>query len=361
MIADNLTEAESDFSTGPQKRSRARPGDNVLSSHGSRQTSYTSPMDELFNAAPLDAIRGLNEWIASIYPNMLESCKEPQLPTLFIVGAPRSGTTLLAQLLANTTAIGYVNNFVARFWLCPGVGALLDRSLGISTATNVDYSSRYGVTEGWAGPHEFSYFWRRWFPERETDAGVDELNLGPGGQTLQREFHALERVYAKPLFVKNLLCTLHVELLANIFPHAQFLLLERDPIYNVQSIMLMRQRRDGDATVWKGLRPKEYPKLASRPPEEQIVGQVYYMRQAALQAFSTLSPERCSTLPYERLCEDPRAVVRTILQRLRPDASNDSLSTWCSGIPEAFASRNERELPEALLQKVEHLCRDYFG
>jgi ABC-type oligopeptide transport system ATPase subunit len=49
----------------------------------------------------------------------------------FIVGLPRSGTTLLSQLLAYSLDAGYTTNFAARFWLAPVHGLRLGRRGGV--------------------------------------------------------------------------------------------------------------------------------------------------------------------------------------------------------------------------------------
>ena len=38
---------------------------------------------------------------------------EETMPTLHVIGVPRSGTTLMTQLLATSLDIGYINNLIA--------------------------------------------------------------------------------------------------------------------------------------------------------------------------------------------------------------------------------------------------------
>ena len=49
--------------------------------------------------------------------------------TLHVVGVPRSGTTLLAQLVASHLNIGCINNLIAAFWRAPVYGVRLSRKL----------------------------------------------------------------------------------------------------------------------------------------------------------------------------------------------------------------------------------------
>ena len=47
--------------------------------------------------------------------NEVSHLKQPKLPTVFIVGNPRSGTTLLYQWLAATGLFAYPSNIMSRF------------------------------------------------------------------------------------------------------------------------------------------------------------------------------------------------------------------------------------------------------
>jgi hypothetical protein len=41
------------------------------------------------------------------------------------VGVPRSGTTLLYQLIARFLRVGFITNRMARYWMTPIAGAML--------------------------------------------------------------------------------------------------------------------------------------------------------------------------------------------------------------------------------------------
>jgi len=51
----------------------------------------------------------------------------PQQPVLFVIGAPRSGTTLSTQILANSGAFGYPTNLLSRFYAAPYIGTLVQK------------------------------------------------------------------------------------------------------------------------------------------------------------------------------------------------------------------------------------------
>ena len=76
-----------------------------------------------------------------------------------IVGLPRSGTTVLYQLMAHTRCVGYPSNLMALFWKTPTVGATIQKHLAQHRPT-LSITSVAGRTREPMDPHEFGYFWR---------------------------------------------------------------------------------------------------------------------------------------------------------------------------------------------------------
>ena len=77
----------------------------------------------------------------------LELIDQPErFPTLHVVGPPRSGTTLLMQLLAAHLDVGYINNLIAAFWQAPLYGIRLAKQV-CSELPETRFVSRYGRTE----------------------------------------------------------------------------------------------------------------------------------------------------------------------------------------------------------------------
>lgn len=87
-------------------------------------------------------------------------------PPVFIIGPPRSGTTLLYQILIDRYRFAYFTNFTANFYETP-ISAFWIAAKLFPDAQLGDYASRYGRTQGWRGPHECGAFWYRWFPRGE--------------------------------------------------------------------------------------------------------------------------------------------------------------------------------------------------
>ena len=307
-----------------------------------------------------ERLKHLNAHLAPLERQLISGFDRPQLPIVFIVGAPRSGSTLLSQTLAQTGSFSYVTNFVARFWMAPYVGMRIEEALDIrKLGCDQSFVSKFGVTERWVGPHEFGYFWSRWFRFGEThqldNKELEEVDL----DTLRKELAALESVYNKPLCFKYLPCGLHIPFLAERFENSVFVLCRRQSVYNMQSLLLARSKILGDEGHWWSLRPKEYPDLLSVSPYEQIAGQIYYTLKEIETSFSSLSPERFLHILYDNLCSQPREEVSKVVEAIsqmgvkvhwKPDV-----------IPERFESTDTKRISDEEFQKLHKVAEHYFG
>lgn len=113
----------------------------------------------------MGSLRDINHALMQIeHENRPLNWMEVRDPIFFVVGPPRSGTTVLTQVLAYALKAAYITNINARFWLAPVTGALLSiEILGGDPAGNLGYQffeSRRGRTFGGGGIHEFGYFWK---------------------------------------------------------------------------------------------------------------------------------------------------------------------------------------------------------
>ena len=87
----------------------------------------------------------------------LESGEDEVYSNIFVMGLPRSGSTLLTQILYNNTDLYCTNNLIARFWDTPLVGTQLSK-LTIPKVALSEYETFYGRTFVIDQPHEFSRF-----------------------------------------------------------------------------------------------------------------------------------------------------------------------------------------------------------
>ncbi len=239
----------------------------------------------------------------------------PEWPQVFVLGAPRSGTTLLLQWLAASGQFAYPSNLMARFYAAPAIGAQVQRlftdrdldfrgELADVAPDPVGYQSALGKTRGALAPNEFWYFWRRFLPTVEIEplaARIAEVD-GPG---LRRGIASISAVMQKPFAAKGLMMQYDLEFFGELFPRAVFVHVQRDGASNAASLLRARESFFGSTERWYSAKPPGYEELRGEAPERQVLGQVAWTQRAIEHGLQSLPPERRLTLPYADLCANP--------------------------------------------------------
>lgn len=261
----------------------------------------------------------LNEYLA---PRELELYGDYAIehPFVFVLGLPRSGTTLLSQLLAYCLDAGYVNNFAARFWLAPVHGIRLARLIAAG-AEEPSFESDYARTKSLLDIHEWGYFWRYWLRKQTFDDVVharereDEIDWAGLRLTLANVQHEL----GKPLVAKNMLGAYHLPRLRRELGPVAYVLIERDPLDAAVSILDARRKYYDDPRAWWSYIPPEYPHLKDRDHWEQIAGQVHYLARFYERALAEVGEDAVVRVTYERLARDPASVLSAVSERTGVD------------------------------------------
>lgn len=238
------------------------------------------------------------------------------VPLIFIVGTPRSGSTLLAQLLPSVLELGHVSNLMARFHGVPSVGARLQTILLRAPRCEVDFSAEHGLTREPESTHEFGYFWRRWFPFEETHQVAPEQLAQTDAAGLQRELAGIAAVFEAPVVFKNLILGLHIPPLMSWLAAPLFIDLERSRDAVASSILRARRNSPGGESGWWSLRPPDYAELRELEPREQIAGQILSTRLHIEEALAQIPSKNRARVTYEELCESPRGVVSRLRDKL---------------------------------------------
>ena len=256
-------------------------------------------------------LRGLA--LSPLEDRLISRHRDASLPIVFIVGAPRSGSTLLEQVGARCFDTAYVSNFVARYWLTPVVGwrrFLRHRSLDRAT---IALSSRLGATEGELSPHEFGYFWRTWLELGRSDRMSERELERCDWERVRAELEALSGWFRAPLVLKNLNATSYqIGALARLLPQARFLHVVRDRERTIGSILAARRAAGGGDRFWWSVRPDDWREAAGWSPRAQAEHQVDDVRAAVEVALSELAADRRLTLELEGFTADPAAGLRRI-------------------------------------------------
>jgi hypothetical protein len=254
---------------------------------------------------------------------------------VFIVGLPRSGTTLLYQLLLNYFDWVYLPRSMRFCYRFPVTAYKLQRLL-LPEPKGFEYQSDYGafafhdiLAQPWR-PSEGHQIWQRWFPEKPTH--YHEGDLSPEAIDDMRSMIAgLMAVSGKPFLNKNPRHSLRLRSLSQAFPKALFIVLQRESLYVAQSLYRARIRirpKPDPNDDWWGARPREYMYLKDADPMRQAVGQTKAIEHELKTQLQSL-PNRYIELDYQQMCRNPAQVLHDVqrvcfehgisLRRTRPD------------------------------------------
>lgn len=234
---------------------------------------------------------------------------QPDRPQLFILGLPRSGTTLIYQYIVHRLNVAYFTNGVEKYRRAPCLTSFVKKIL--YDTYNSDFENSYGETFGPAAPHEAGGVWGRFFGYEDY---VRFREVASSDVCIMRRMIAcVQCMFGNKLFVnKNVKHLLRVDALAKIYPSSRFLIVER----NMKDIALslLRGRHDNldDPQNWWSAKPLSYEKLIDLPVPNQIAHQLCDLRDKLKADLSEVSAERVFSIRYESFCREPEALIDKI-------------------------------------------------
>jgi hypothetical protein len=243
---------------------------------------------------------------------------EERHPTIFVFGLPRSGTTFMTQLLAHSFELGYINNFMARFWLAPVTGIRLSRAIYGERAIS-SFDSSYASTGDILDIHEFGYFWRHWLHKNSiTEILNSELyDVNIHWEALRRVILNIHGVFGSGWICKNIFGAYHLGRFSSLLEKSLFVYIQRDPVDNAISIMDARSRFYEDNSLWWSTVPMEYMEIKDFPVEEQVAAQVHYLRRYYDKELAGLDPTRYLRFDYAEVAAKPGLVISQVKAHMK--------------------------------------------
>lgn len=300
----------------------------------------------------------LNQLVDLIGRSVGDQSTTPILhPPIFILGAPRSGSTLLYQRMIDAFGFGYLSNLHCALW---GAPHRITESLATPRLERrPDYNSRFGATEGWDGPSECGDFWYRFFSRRPhyVSAGA----LGEVQRAWLRESVArLLATSSEPFLFKNLYCSLRLAPLREALPEALFVVVRRALADNAKSILAVRQAMYGNFRHWWSMEPPGIGLLRGLAVHEQVVEQVVGVNHAIDEERKRFDGERFFDVSYEELCADPYASLKGIERFLRNFSLDCRMQEVASAVSSSGASF-ARNLPVELAEAIDRYAVSRYG
>lgn len=258
---------------------------------------------------------------------------------LFLLGAPRSGTTLLYKAICLHPRAAYISNWVRLARGAPPAAALdrlpgrlpgLRRKVwfgGPGASNAYVYGRPRSVLErAFPMPVEGEPFFR--------SAGLHPLpgdDTPPGAaRALAEQVSSLLRWSGGDVFVsKRISHNWRVPLLAEAFPEARFVHLVRDGRAVAASLLKVDWWMD-DVLWWSGCSPRQW--MAEGGDEPTLAAEVWVRELEAIeQGLAGLPPGRVLTIHFEQLIRAPEETLISVAEHAGIDSRNagwrDALGT----------------------------------
>ena len=235
---------------------------------------------------------------------------------VFIIGPPRSGTTLLYQLMLYHYHFAYFSNFTVKFYRTPIIASWLGKILHKNQNSSYGFTSNYGQTKNRWGPHEAGEFWYQWFPRGE------HIYVAPGKtpklhlKELRQGIIGMNNITGMPVIFKNTYNSMRIAPIMEAIPEACFLVCRRNPLDIAQSILNARIKAQKDKNQWWALPPKEIDQIKAHPYWEQVIEQVYYTYQQIETDKNQFQANRFYDISYESLCKNTHDTMSSVEQFL---------------------------------------------
>jgi hypothetical protein len=260
---------------------------------------------------------------------------------IFIVGAPRSGTTVLSQLFAGCSDAGYVNNLMASFWKAPVTGALLsERWMRDRIFTGC---SIYGQTNDISEPHEFGAFWRDKLQNSDMvqRANGQDINW----RDLLDVLNSVSIVFGRPMVYKVFQLFWYIREFHQASPNGKWLWIQRDTVDNALSLLDLRRHQTGNINQWVSAKPLGAELHCDQGPHLEVVAQVQLINNWLKDELSKLPENIWRRVTLESLTHDTERVFEELCSWAEVDVMPKNLADAAKYIcPEILEESEDKRL-----------------
>lgn len=243
---------------------------------------------------------------------LVASYNQPSWPPIFIVGCPRSGTTVVYQSLIQSFRVSYFSNLMAIFFDFPATIAGFSSRLGGFTPPP-SFNSVLGSTKGWRSPNQGNRIWCRWF-HREGGRTVVPEWTNKTRQEIAGTIATIESTSGLPFINKWPALSTLIPRLVETFPTAVFICVRRDPLQTAQSILKARLDSTGDPNKPISRDSSCHSNFKHENYIDHVCSRVFGYNRDIDTSQQALGSERFFDVSYEEFCSKPRIVVEEVRQ-----------------------------------------------
>lgn len=228
---------------------------------------------------------------------------------VFIVGGPRTGSTLLYQILSDVFSLSYISNLTNDFFCeTPILGILATENSKYS----INYRSSFGKTKEIFGTSEGSAVLMQWFggghPSELKSSDFIESKINHCISTMLSVFN----ITKKDLIIKNPWNSFRIKSIQKNIPNAKFVWIKRDIVSAASSDLEARYITKNNPYEWNSATPRNLEVLMSKGYIEQVVENQYEFSRSIKEQFSFVSERNKISICYEDLVVSPLRVVKVL-------------------------------------------------
>jgi hypothetical protein len=238
------------------------------------------------------------------YPSC-DNINESEYHPTFIIGAPRTGSTILYESITNRFDVIYIDNLACIFYNYLPLGIQISKFFYSNTSHNVS-ESKFGSTNtlGLHAPSECGEFWYRWLPRDRHFVDYNDFNASIVRE-IQCEIYSIIFREMKPFVFKNLNAGQRLRLIHKVSPYARFIFIKRDILETALSIYQGRINNNIKNDGWWGIMPPNVRELNRLPLYEKIVKQIYYIEKQIMDDKNLFPDSNFLTIQYEEYLDNP--------------------------------------------------------
>jgi hypothetical protein len=242
----------------------------------------------------------LNKWI-------IRKIDYNKCSPFFIIGAPRSGSTLLYQLLVKYTNTSYLSNFMSLCYTFPAIAIKIEL-LFFKKYNKKKLKSNFGYVQGIHSPSEAGPLINSWF-------GKDILKINNTNNNkniqIKKNIKYIEKSMQGKLLIKSLKLSLKIDEIIKLFKNSMFIYIARDPFFTAQSIILTKRKLGIDINNWWSYPLHNTRELLNKDPYEMVVLQVKTIHNM-IDNYMEKYPDKFIKINYHELCTNTEFELKRI-------------------------------------------------
>ncbi|RWX48226.1 Sulfotransferase family protein [Candidatus Electrothrix aarhusensis] len=280
---------------------------------------------------------------------------------IFVLGLPRAGSTLVYQLLVNSSECCYFSNLATTMHLSPVTVSRVTKIIGGQNPPPT-FQSRYGNTSLWNEPSVGVSIWGRWFPLNQTFMKKNNLNTKMFDE-LRSTIYGMQNIFSAPFIGKWQGFNSVSGVMNEAFPKCFFVRVKRDYKSVAQSILKAREDT-GNVQTWFSSRTSAYNEIiaSTHDPVRQACLQILNLEKDLDDFFSNISKNKKITVDYADVCHNPSGAITKVFERYN-NLNNKLIKTNFEEIPKTFVlsdRKNVSTLEEIKIEKTISELSEHF-